>query len=78
MNLTFKQRTRKVFSLERAKRFAWLSAASRVQSRRAVLSRTHRLTWPYALDDGAMSRLGDHVPAEGRMEDGGWCITSWA
>src|SRR5438132_10376723 len=58
-----------------AKRFAWLSAASRVKHRRAVLSMTHRLTWPYALDDGAMSILGEHVLADGRMDDGGWCIS---
>ena len=35
-----------------AKLFAWCSAASRVKSRRAVLSMTHRLTLPYSLDDG--------------------------
>jgi hypothetical protein len=58
-----------------AKLFAWLSAASRVKSRRAVLSMTHRLTWPYSLDDWAMSRLGDHCLADGRMEDGGWFIS---
>ena len=67
MNLTFKKRTRNVFSLEMAKLFAWLSAASRVKSRRAVLSMTHRLTLPYSLDDGAMSRLGKHFLADGRM-----------
>jgi len=32
VNLTFKKRTRNVFSLEMAKLFAWLSAASRVKS----------------------------------------------
>ena len=50
MNLTSKKRTCNVFSLEMAKLFAWLSAASRVKSRHAVISMTHRLTLPYALD----------------------------
>ena len=57
MHLTCKKRIRRVFSLEMAKLCAWLSAASCVKSRRVVLSMTHRLTWPYSLDDGAMSRL---------------------
>jgi hypothetical protein len=61
-------------SLEMAKLFAWLSAASRVQSRCAVLSRTHRLTLPYSLDDWAMSSLGEPSLADGRMDDGGWLI----
>ena len=71
MNLTFKQRTRNVFSLERAKRFAWLSAASRVKHRRAVLSMTHRLTLPYSLDYGVLSIPGAILLADGRMYDGG-------
>ena len=50
-------------------------AASRVKSRRAVLSVTHRLTWPSSLDDGAMSRLGEHFLADGQMDDGGWFIS---
>ena len=36
---------------------------------------THRLTLPYSLDDGAMSRLGEHGLADGRMDDGGWFIS---
>src|SRR5438093_5527160 len=58
-----------------AKLFAWLSAASRVKSRRAVLSMTHRLTLPSSLDDEAMSRLGEHVLTDGRMDDGGWFLS---
>ena len=43
VNLTFKKRTRNVFSLEMAKLCAWLSAASRVKSRGAVpFARTYR------------------------------------
>ena len=71
MNLTFKKRTRNVFSLEMAKLFAWFSAASRVKSKRAVIAMTHRLTWPYSLDDGAMSIPGAILLADGRMDDGG-------
>jgi hypothetical protein len=52
MNLTSKKRIRNVFSLEMSKLFALLSAASRVKSRRVVLSMTHRLTLPYSLDYG--------------------------
>jgi hypothetical protein len=48
-----------VFSLERSKLFAWLSAVSRVKSRRTVLSMTHHLMLPYSLDEGAMSILED-------------------
>src|SRR5438128_6930600 len=58
-----------------AKRFAWLSAASRVKHRRALLYMTHRLAWPYSLGDGAMSILGEHGLADGRMDDGGWFIS---
>src|SRR6266436_6789597 len=75
VHLTSKKRTRNVFSLEMSKLFALLSTASRVQSRRTVLSMTHRLTLPYSLDDGAMSRLGEHVLADERMDDGGWFIS---
>jgi hypothetical protein len=32
-----------------------------------VLSMTHRLTLPYSLDDEAMSILGEHFLADGRM-----------
>jgi len=53
---------------------AWLSAASCVKSRRAVLSMTPRLTWPSSLDDGAMSRLGEQCLAEERLYDGGWFL----
>jgi hypothetical protein len=63
-------------SLEMSKLCALLSPASRVKSRRAVLSMTHRLTLPYSLDDGAMSILGEHFLADGRMDDGGRFISS--
>src|SRR5438105_14193349 len=59
-----------------SKLFALLNTASRVKSRRAVLSMTHRLTLPYSLDDGAMSILGEHFLADGRMDDGGRIIAS--
>src|SRR5262245_57920222 len=59
-----------------SKLFALLSPASRVKSRRTVLSMTHRLTFPYFLDDGAMSILGEHFLADGRMDDGGRFISS--
>src|SRR5207249_10826061 len=59
-----------------SKLFALLNTASRVKSRRAVLSMTHRLTLPYSLDDGAMSILGEHFLADGRMDDGGRFIVS--
>src|SRR3989475_4882180 len=59
-----------------SKLFALLSTASRVKSRRTVLSMTHRLTLPYSLDDGAMSILGEHFLADGRMDDGGRFISS--
>src|SRR5262249_25278588 len=59
-----------------SKLFALLSPASRVKSRRTVLSMTHRLTLPYSLDDGAMSILGEHFLADGRMDDGGRFISS--
>ena len=65
-----------MFSLEMSKLFALLNTASRVKSRRAVLSMTHRLTLPYSLDDGAMSILGEHFLADGRMDDGGRFISS--
>src|SRR5437870_4836494 len=39
-------------------------------------SMTHRLTLPYSLDDGAMSILGEHFLADGRMDDGGRFIAS--
>jgi len=58
-----------------SKLFALLSATSRVKSRRAVLPMTHRLTWPYSLDDEAMSILGEHCLAEGRIDDGGWFLS---
>jgi hypothetical protein len=51
--------------------FALLSAAARVKSRRAVLSMTHRLPWPYALDYGVLSIPGAMFLADGRMDDGG-------
>src|SRR5262249_18293752 len=53
-----------------SKLFALLSTASRVKSRRTVLSMTHRLTLQYSLDNGAMSILGEHFLADGRMDDG--------
>src|SRR5262249_58461345 len=59
-----------------SKLFALRSTASRVQSRRTVLSMTHRLTLPYSLDDGAMSILREHFLADGRMDDGGRFISS--
>src|SRR2546425_3497659 len=52
--------------------FALLSAASRVKSRRAVLSMTHRLTLPYSLDSGVLSIPGEIFLADGRMYDGAW------
>ena len=58
-----------------AKLFDWRNTASHVKSRRAVLSRPPRLTWPYFLDDGAMSSLGEHGLADGRIDEGGWCIS---
>ena len=78
MNRTFKKRTRNVFSLERSKLFAWLSAVSRVKSRRTVLSMTYRLTLPYSLDEGAMSILGEHFLAEEEWLMGLVYITSLA
>ena len=69
MHLTSKKQTRNVFSLEMSKLFALLSTASRVKSRRTVLSMTHRLTLPYSLDDGAMSILGKHF-----LADDGWMM----
>src|SRR3989442_15067771 len=72
VHLTSKKRTRNVFSLEMSKLCAWLSTASRVKSRRAVLSMTHRLTWPYSLDYGILSIPGAILLADGRMDDGGW------
>jgi hypothetical protein len=66
VNLKSKKRICHVFSLEMTELFAWLSAASRVTSRRAVLSITHRLTLPYSLDDGAMSIRGEHFLADER------------
>src|SRR2546428_2982400 len=58
-----------------SKLFALLSTASRVKSRRTVLSMTHRLTLPSSLDDGAMSILGEHFLADERLYDGGWFIS---
>jgi hypothetical protein len=55
-----------------AKLFALLIAASPVKSRRAGISMTHRLTLPYALDYRVMAILGEHFPADGRMDDGDW------
>ena len=72
MSRTSKKRIRNVFSLEMSTLFALLSAASRVKRRPAVLSRTHRLTLPYALGYRVMSILGKYFLADGRMEDGGW------
>ncbi|HEV8711777.1 MAG TPA: hypothetical protein VGX03_02995, partial [Candidatus Binatia bacterium] len=66
MNLTSKKRIRHGFSPEMATLCALLSAASRVKSRRAVLSMTHRLTLPSSLDDGAMSILGEPFLADER------------
>jgi len=67
VNLTSKKRIHNVFSLEMSTLFALLSAASRVKSRRAVLSMTHRLTSPSSLDDGVLSIPGEIFLAEGRM-----------
>ena len=75
MHLTSKKRTRYVFSLEMSKLFALLSTASRVKSRRTVLSMTHRLTLPYSLDNGAMSILGDHFLADGWMMESVYIIS---
>jgi len=61
-----------VFSLEMSKLCALLIAASRGKRRRAVISVTHRLQLPYVLDEGVMSIPGEHVPAAGRMDAGGW------
>src|SRR5262249_876016 len=59
-----------------SKLFALRSTASRVKSRRPVLSMTHRLTLPSFLDDGALSILGEHFLAAGRMDDGGGFISA--
>ena len=45
-----------MFSLEMSTLFVLLIAASRVKSRRAVISMPHRLTLPYSLDEGVLSR----------------------
>src|SRR6266446_5423408 len=52
-----------------------LIAASHVKSRHAVISMTHRFTWPYSLDYRGMSIPGEHFPADGRMYDGGWFMS---
>ncbi len=52
-------------------RFALRSAASRVQGRCAVISRTPRLPLPSSLAYGGMSIPGEHAPAYGRLYDGG-------
>jgi hypothetical protein len=72
VHLTSKKRIRNGFSLEMSKLFALLSAASRVKSRRVVLSMTHRLTLPSSLDSGVLSIPGAILLADGRMYDGGW------
>ena len=75
MHLTSKKRIRHGFSLETSTLLVLLIAASCVKSRHAVISMTHRLTWPSFLDSRAMSRPGAHFPADGRIEDGG-CFLS--